>query len=48
MAQVNDPVIAWPGRDLGDVGNRVLKLLAGAVDDEPFILKNRSFWWPKT
>ncbi|HRV93159.1 MAG TPA: phosphoenolpyruvate--protein phosphotransferase [Anaerolineae bacterium] len=37
MQSVGDPVIAGRAVDLGDVGNRVLKLLAGAVDDEPFI-----------
>ncbi len=39
MAQVNDPVIAGRAVDLGDVGNRVLKLLAGIVEDKPFVPK---------
>lgn len=39
MAQVNDPVIAGRAVDLGDVGNRGLKLLAGVVNDEPFVPK---------
>lgn len=37
MEKVDDPVIAGRAVDLSDVGNRVLKLLAGVVDDEPFI-----------
>lgn len=39
MSQVNDPIIAGRAVDLGDVGNRVLKLLAGVVSDEPLALK---------
>ncbi len=37
MSKVEDQVIAGRAVDLNDVGNRVLKLLAGVVDDEPFI-----------
>jgi len=37
MSKVEDEVIAGRAVDLNDVGNRVLKLLAGVVDDEPFI-----------
>lgn len=37
MEKVDDAVIAGRAVDLSDVGNRVLKLLAGAVDDEPFV-----------
>jgi phosphocarrier protein FPr len=37
MSKVEDEVIAGRAVDLHDVGNRVLKLLAGVVDDEPFI-----------
>jgi phosphocarrier protein FPr len=37
MSKVEDEVIAGRAVDLNDVGTRVLKLLAGVVDDEPFI-----------
>jgi len=37
MSKVEDEVIAGRAVDLNDVGNRVLKLLAGVVGDEPFI-----------
>jgi phosphocarrier protein FPr len=37
MSRVEDEVIAGRAVDLNDVGNRVLKLLAGVVDDEPFL-----------
>lgn len=37
MEKVDDEVIAGRAVDLSDVGNRVLKLLAGVVNDEPFI-----------
>jgi phosphocarrier protein FPr len=37
MAKVGDEVIAARAVDLGDVGNRVLKLLAGTVEDAPFV-----------
>jgi phosphocarrier protein FPr len=37
MAKVGDALIAARAVDLGDVGNRVLKLLAGTVDDTPFV-----------
>jgi len=37
MSKVEDEVIAGRAVDLTDVGNRVLKLLAGVVADEPFI-----------
>jgi phosphoenolpyruvate-protein phosphotransferase len=37
MKQVNDPLIAGRAVDLGDVGRRVLRLLGGVLEDEPFI-----------
>jgi len=37
MKQVDDPIIAGRAVDLGDAGNRVLKLIAGVLDDEPFL-----------
>ncbi|NIP95236.1 MAG: HPr family phosphocarrier protein, partial [Akkermansiaceae bacterium] len=37
MKAVGDKLIAARAADLGDVGHRVLKLIAGVVDDEPFI-----------
>jgi phosphocarrier protein FPr len=37
MSRVEDEVIAGRAVDLNDVGTRVLKLLAGVVDDEPFL-----------
>jgi len=37
VQKVKDEVIAGRAVDLDDVGNRVLKLLAGVVADEPFI-----------
>jgi phosphocarrier protein FPr len=37
MQAVDDEVIAARAVDLGDVGNRVLKLLAGVVADAPFV-----------
>jgi phosphoenolpyruvate-protein phosphotransferase len=37
MKKVDDPLIAGRAVDLGDVGTRVLKLLAGQVEDQPFI-----------
>jgi phosphocarrier protein FPr len=36
MEKVEDSVIAGRAADLNDVGTRVLKLLAGIVEDEPF------------
>lgn len=37
MKTVDDPVIAGRATDLNDVGTRVLKLLGGILDDEPFV-----------
>jgi phosphocarrier protein FPr len=37
MSKVEDEVIAGRAVDLSDVGNRVLKLLAGVVDDAPLV-----------
>ncbi len=37
MRAVDDEIIAARAVDLGDVGNRVLKLLAGVVADAPFV-----------
>jgi phosphoenolpyruvate-protein phosphotransferase len=37
MKSVDDPVIAGRAVDLSDVGTRVLKLLGGILDDEPFV-----------
>jgi phosphoenolpyruvate-protein phosphotransferase len=37
MKSVEDPVIAGRAADLSDVGTRVLKLLGGLLDDEPFV-----------
>jgi phosphoenolpyruvate-protein phosphotransferase len=37
MKTVADPVIAGRAVDLNDVGTRVLKLLGGFLDDEPFV-----------
>ncbi|MFN2290609.1 MAG: phosphoenolpyruvate--protein phosphotransferase [Anaerolineae bacterium] len=37
MKKVDDALIAARAVDLGDVGSRVLKLLGGLLDDEPFV-----------
>jgi multiphosphoryl transfer protein len=37
MRAVEDEIIAARAVDLGDVGNRVLKLIAGVVADKPFV-----------
>lgn len=37
MEKVDDPIIAGRAVDLKDVGNRVLKLIAGVVDDQAFV-----------
>jgi phosphoenolpyruvate-protein phosphotransferase len=36
MEELADPILSARAVDLRDVGNRVLKLLAGAVEDDPF------------
>jgi phosphocarrier protein FPr len=38
MEKVDDPIIAGRAVDLKDVGNRVLKLVAGVMDDKPVAL----------
>ena len=37
VEKLDDPVLAGRAVDLSDVGSRVLRLLAGVVDDKPFL-----------
>ena len=37
MAKLDDPVLSGRAADVGDVGTRVLRHLAQAVDDKPFV-----------
>ncbi len=37
VRKLDDPVLAGRAVDLSDVGNRVLRILAGVVDDKPFL-----------